>query len=255
MYLEAEQKLRRRIYYLITEKTQKFGEDISEAIAELFARKVKKGLEEFKLDREFGPQAGQQSRVDAIINGIKVSKSTSKKGGYRVTIRNDYEGLLMYIEYGSGWLGDQFKNEGDSDEVGWGYMNNEENYIPSKKHKGVLYFKFDLRHSNSKPPFLTVNDKTMQAESYTETRVHTFKKKSHYGEYKNGDISVRQKKYSKNKRENTIFSRGIKPQFIIFKARREVREFLEKYKTYQELKSALISEGVYGGNSEEQYGD
>lgn len=245
IYIESEQRLRRRIYYLITEKTQKLGEAISYRIARLFAGKVKANLRDYMHDWDYGPSMESRYKIKNLIDGIAVEKSTSIRGGYKTTIKNDDEGLLMFIEYGTGWLGDQFSYElqktagiGDSESVGWDYMINADDYVDGK------YFIFN-KDKKGYDPYIARTD-------FTPTRL-TYKK---YVRTKNGVV---ERTYKAKPNYSLIMSKGISPSFAIFNARFDIRNGLKSCKTMKEIENWLeVEESVLGNSNkmmEEFYGD
>ena len=234
LYLESEQKLRRRIYYLITEKAQKFNEEISWKIASLFGTLVKRNLIDYANDENFGPADwSSKQKIYDLVRGINVETSSSVKGGYKTTIRNDREGLLMFIEYGTGWLGDSFNSEfsqygtyDDSEDVSWGYMLNSDYYINDK------YFIFD-KDSKDYNPYIAKTDFEPTRLTYKKTR------KNRYGEYVEKTYIRKSFTHKGGKPYTAIMSKGLAPSHAIYDARMIIKMGIKAHKTASELNNWL----------------
>lgn len=228
-----KKKLRRQIEEYVNERALKIGREKSKEVAELFQKTARETL---LSNSNASPES--EHLIQSIANSITVEEDTrtlsrrtgtgSKnkvETGYVVRVPIDREGLVVFLEYGTGLEGlrDQHE-EVKLGSVNWEYANrrNEVNPITGQPHyitrDGKRGFVFRDKLNN----YIDANDvKFHNQYTITERWVKGYVRsdgtivKPYKRHLKNPKLITRKKTY--------VLSSGIKPVRFIYKAKQEVR--------------------------------
>ena len=100
------------------------AEHINELIAETFVTRARARL-------SLNNNAKNQAVISKLLGNIYSRKT---KNGVQIVIRQDPEGLMTYLEYGTGLLGEAYAHP-EASEFGWNYRQND--YYENPAYKSV----------------------------------------------------------------------------------------------------------------------
>lgn len=232
----------------VNKKIMEFGEEKSLELAQTFVELTKRNLDNAQ------PAPESQHFIQKIKDSIKIKKTKQysedkKKVGYTINIPVDSDGLVMFLEYGTGLEGlrnphpETSKSLAQEFKIGWDYAVNRNNtktvYMRNSKNQQVAI---------QQPCYITRNGKRgfvfrKTAKSYIDMADVQFKntyetKYSWVSGYdrvvkkKNGEVKTIHIKpytrYHKNpitytSRTTYVLSSGIKPVRFIYNAKLELR--------------------------------
>ena len=244
---ESLRKTRRRVYYLLDEKARQFEDEIGERLCKCFVKRARE-----RLLRDATPKDEQSmQQLSALANSIDYRKLNN--GAYSVKIPADEEGLFLYLEYGTGIMGEQFPHPEagtvtKNSAIGWNYNSNKESIRTST---GAWFFKRDNNYVDSLDKYPTVSkwgksahridaDKNyIYVDSYWRTNKKTGKRTS-------VQSSIRKYKGNDNRpayreRYDTVKSWGLLGTRYIYNTKQEIKEIFRTLKAYSK-KSITIKD-------------
>ena len=156
-------KLRDDVQSMVSARADRIMEGLSKSITDAFVNNVQKRL----ISRATPKDAQSAMLVQNIADSIVVDESVwAGKYEYRIVIPRDPEGLVMFLEFGTGLVG---YTQGNPDAVkyGWSYAVNRNKYI-YKKHEGRLGFIFEKTGAN----YIDRDDESpnISVKQYTPTK-------------------------------------------------------------------------------------
>lgn len=226
--------LRKEIKRKISSKADRFANSLSKTASEVFVNNAKQRLIK-------GVVGSNMANVDEVLNNItSTSETESNEYLYTISVKQDSEGLAMFLEYGTGILGSQ-KPHPEAGEVGWIYKTRIHQGRTYKKHSGSKLVGFEKEgwfFSSKKGTFISKND---------EHPVITRNERLHFEHInpKNGTPYLRARRIRSGERvkQNTVFSQGLYPVRYFYKTKEEFK------KIFKEIAS-MSREGYYGSKGE-----
>lgn len=150
------------------------------------------------------------------------------KTGYQIIVRSDEEGLMMFLEYGTGLVGEQAEHP-EASKVGWEYAINEPDYINYGDRRG-WFFK---PNENS---YIDIHDieikykrsfKKGTAKAYSPVLSSEYPNREAFLEdnknYYSSDVTA-------GETTKTVFSQGIEPVRYIYETKQEIIDIFETSK-------------------------
>jgi hypothetical protein len=241
---ESLRRARRRIYYLLDERTKEFSKDIAERICEVFVSRAKKRLLEGT--NRATPNADSAAMVQALADSI--TTRPLENGRCSVVIPVDQEGLFMFLEFGTGLMGEQNGNP-DAAAVGWGYALNRAEY-----HNGGWYFTRQRTQRTKTKDFeethIAYVDQSdiypvmeHRTRTYTSERVRVrgYSRNGHYVKtYTRKRPNPKTSEYSYTvEHKDTVFSKGLKPVRYIYDTKQEIFELFRTLSSYKKEKLTM----------------
>ena len=225
--------MRRRVYQMIGERSRKFGEELSRRLCEVFALRARDRLLTYATPKD---NESYSQLVD--LASTIVAKESSTGLGYEVSIPVDNEGLLLFLEYGTGTMG-ALDEHPEAGKVGWKYALNRESYI----NEGWFFNRYPTRRNSSIGEFetavayLDANDinPVKNRVRYVSERVRV---KGYPRDGKKVKSYTRKRPVAKTKvyeydDSGTAFSRGLLPVRFIYDTKQELREILDLFRSYK----------------------
>jgi len=226
--------LRKEIKRKISSTADRFANSLSKTASEVFVNNAKQRLIK-------GVVGSNMANVDEVLNNItSTSETESNEYLYTISVKQDSEGLAMFLEYGTGILGSQ-KPHPEADDVGWIYKTRLLQGRPYKKHSGSRFVGLEKEgwfFSSKKGTFISSRDEhpvlTMKEKTLTE-----------HIESKDGKVydRTRRVRYGRGVKENTVFSQGIYPVRYFYNTKQEFK------KIFKEIAS-MGKEGYYSSKGE-----
>ena len=213
--------LRKHISRTVSDRAERIASEVTRSATEIFVNNAKKYLDEST------PKDENSARlIEDIKNNIYSSKSSSSDHSYNVTIEADPEGLVLFLEYGTGLMGLAYGHEND-DLVKWNYASNlgashgADRYV---SHNGSIGWFF----SSKRGTYIDKNDES-PVEVYRPTRewfdVRSYERNGHI-------VRSHKRRYRRwtnvKIRPESVFTEGLKPIRYIYRATEDVRRALEK---------------------------
>lgn len=223
----ALNRMRNSIKEKISVGANKIANDLAETASNVFVNNVKKRLLK-------GVAGSNMANVDEVLKNITVTKETeSFRFRHTISLKQDSEGLAMFLEYGTGILG-SLKEHPEADDVGWIYKTRIHQGRTYKKHSGSKLVGFEKEgwfFSSKKGTFISKND---------EHPVITRKERLHVEHInpKNGTPYIRTRRIRSGERvkQNTVFSQGLYPVRYFYNTKIEFTKIFEKLKTMSRSK-------------------
>lgn len=222
-------KFRRQIEAVVNERANRIANQVSAEIVDIFAQQAKLRLE--KASKDFSPESAHiiSSLQDNIFvekqDLSSVNKTTGKKKERiyaSVRIKKDPQNLLMYLEYGTGLVGEK-NSHPEAGKVGWEYALNRENY------KTLPYSNTGQGWFFTKKPNSIILKNDIPIHSYVKTerivkhQIITIKKGKNAGKtYERNQPYVKRTKSSRS-----VFSEGIKPIRFIYDTKQEIKRLFD----------------------------
>lgn len=197
--------VKKQIRSFIDKAQKDMTEEISKLIAYTF-RDVARN----RLIRSNNAISQQQSVIERVSKSIMVRKY---KSGYKIVLssQTDPEGLLMFLEFGTGLVGKDNKHSW-AGKIGWQYAINEENYRTRSNGKRGWFW----RPQGDNTKYI---DKDDMVENYKRT-YNAYKLKPEH------PIFGRTTKFWETHRltgnSRVVFSSGIKPLRFLYRTRLDI---------------------------------
>jgi hypothetical protein len=227
---DSIRKAKNKVYYLLRTKARKFENEIAKRICECFVERARQRLLLYS-----NPKDGvSQAAIAQIVDSITV-RTLPDGRGYTVLIPRDEEGLFMYLEYGTGLLGEENGHE----ESGGGYRKLDWQYNIGDPDIRTIYgsWVFSRDGKRSSPAYVDDNDinpiittKKYKTEP-TRVRATTTKKGP-----RKSFIRKPRKHESAEKTiiaENAVMSKGIAPVRYIYNTKMEIFELYRTLKSFR----------------------
>ena len=222
-------KARRRVYQMIGERSRNFGEELSRRLCEVFAYRAQERLIKYSTPKD--SQSAMQVRE---LASTIVAKSSSTGKGYEVSIPVDEEGLLLFLEYGTGLVGEANEHE-EASAVGWRYAINRELYT---KGGGWFFDRYPTRGDETSIAYVDANDITPVISKTTRTSNsqwvsgYTRKDGVVVKRYHRKRANPKTTTYERERR-GIVWSRGLVPVKFIYNTKQELREILDLFRSYK----------------------
>ena len=230
-------KFRRSLEAVINEKANKIANETSAKIVEAFTDRAKKKLEDYAVKNAL------DSSSIAIVNRLKenisyVSEKSGRGSVYSyVRVKNDPDGLMMFLEYGTGLQGSKNYHP-EAGKRGWKYAINRDKYVrlQSAQFSDVKGYGWFFR---KKPDsFLTKDDIPI----HRYEKVGQVEHKISYIRKDTGKLVEYTRTYKKKMKDSkSIFSQGLKPARFIYDTKQEFKNLFKETKglTVSELEKKL----------------
>ncbi len=192
--------------------------------------KISEKMYELAKDRLYSYNNASEESLEIIDRLVENNITLSKVSGL-VRIKMDPEGLMMFLEYGTGLVGESDPHP-EASRDGWSYAT----------RKGV---KGHYKNINDRLGFLFYNTGTNYIDNDDITPVKFKPLKKRRGTWyirrnpKTGRRNVYVKSYVRRKpkeqstertKENLVFSEGIYPVRYIYETKQKIRKFLKNHK-------------------------
>ena len=237
---ESLQKMRRRVYQMIGERSRKFGEELSKRLCEVFADRARQRLIKYATPKD----ETSFMQVEALAKTI-VAKKSSTGLGYEVSIPVDGEGLLLFLEYGTGTVGENNRHP-EAKSVGWEYNSKKDAF--RTKTGGWFFKRYPTRGDETAIAYLDEEDIT-PVHSYrvyesTRGRVRGYvtkkgKKVKSYTRHR----SKTQTRIVPRDNSSIVWSKGLMPVRFIYDTKQELRKILDLFRSYK--RKAITPEEVF----------
>lgn len=220
-------KLRDDVQSMVSARADRIMEGLSKSITDAFVNNVQKRL----ISRATPKDTQSAMLVQNIADSIVVDESVwAGKYEYRIVIPRDPEGLVMFLEFGTGLVGYTQGNP-DATKYGWSYAVNRNSYV-YKKHEGRLGFIFEKTGTN----YIDRDDESpnISVKQYTPTKQwgggFTDKNGRYVKRYRrarnrrrDGTLSPVIKKYQQ---DDWVFSEGLYPLRYFYDTKMEFKKLL-----------------------------
>lgn len=229
------QKFRRQLDAVINERANRIKNEVSQKIVKTFEKRAKKRLDNFA--------SGEGSKSANIIYSLKnniIVDIYENTGEALVRVKMDKEGLMMFLEYGTGIAG-SYNEHPEARKIGWLYVTNPKHYkrplntIPSLKYNGYgwFFYKGNTYIGNSDYENITFKySKSQQVSGYTikhGKRAGTFVKPYIRNVKSKPDRVI----------DYAVFTQGIKPLRYMYDTRIEMQKLLDKCKTISDFNKEI----------------
>lgn len=230
-------KARRRVYYLLNERTRKFSEAMSRMLCEVFRDRARARL----LANAAPKDANSEMLVANLANSIECRQVSS--GYWSVKIPADEEGLFMFLEFGTGLIGEEnrFNNiEGDENksllqnwisDTGWADKDSRgKNFF-----NGGWVFKYDKKpyvpYLDEFDSFPLTHERKHTKKGQAEHTVSSYQRRSKKGNVYTVSKYTRKAKersaspFAKNQRtedNRRAFTSGLMPIRYIYDTKQEI---------------------------------
>lgn len=219
---KLRRSLERTVDYRAQEICRKASENIAMTFSEVASKRLKEGATPF--------DAISRAKVDSIANSF-VEYQTGKT--VIVSLPIDQDGLALFLEYGTGLLGEQ-NNDAlasfsgkmtNSDKVGWSYAINRHKYktLPSSGKLGWFFTK--------KPDsYISVGDTVIErAGNMIVTKMQFVEPKRKTKTGKKYKPYFRLMRYKKAKK-SSVFTQGLIPIRYFGRTQADIRAILSEAK-------------------------
>lgn len=215
---------RRSIEARVNERANRVANEVSGEVVKVFVKRAKKRLINSAKNFTYDTAQNVTRLVDNITYEeqpyFEIGKTTGKPKEVTrayVRVRRDPQDLLMYLEYGTGLVGEAHRHP-EASKIGWQYGVNREKYVSlpkTKTGKGWIFTR--------KPTSTVLKDDVPIHRYWTEriifvNQVITIKKGKNAGKtYKRV-----QPYHRKTKTSHSVFSEGMKPVRYIYDTKQEL---------------------------------
>lgn len=213
-----------RIRYLIRTKSRNLENEVSLRICECFVKRARARL----LQRATPATAESEAQVLELAYSIRTRMLPDGRG-YSVRIPADREGLFMFLEFGTGLVGEGQAHP-EASNIGWEYGVNRENYISG----GWIF------NPNPNIPYrftskgeMTYNMRGLEPVG-EETGFAYIDQNDHYPMRENKKVkSKKGKVYTYVRERNRVFSRGLVPTRYIYDTKQDIKNFYRMLASYK----------------------
>lgn len=222
-------KFRRQLYAVVNERANRVANEVSAEVVKVFVNNAKARLD--KASSDFTPESSIM--ISSIKDNIYYETEpyffkNKTSGRYEsvnrsfVRVRNDPQNLLMFLEYGTGLVGESQPHP-EANSISWDYAINKPKYrkLPTRENDtfGGLGW-FFTRKPNS---IMSKNDEPIHRYAVDEIVVYeqtiTTKK---------GLVYKRRQPYHKKRKGSfSGFSQGIKPIRFIYDTKQEIKNLFK----------------------------
>lgn len=214
---------------MIGERSRKFGEELSERLCEVFASRARQRLIKYSTPKDSNSSMQIQTLAQTIV-----AKKSSTGLGYEVSIPVDDEGLLLFLEYGTGLVGENQRHE-EASAIGWKYALNRDLYT---KGGGWFFNRYPTRGDETAIAYLDQKDIT-PVVSVTEyvsergrVRGYVTKTGKKVRGYTRKRAVPKTKSYQKTS-TSTVWSKGLAPVKFIYNTKQELRNILDLFRSWK----------------------
>lgn len=213
----SSSKTQKQLDNFIRSNLKKISKSLTNNMVDAFIKRAR-----MNLILNTNHDSNSSNLVNTVANNIvKVKK---KKYTY-VKIKPDYEGLYMFLEYGTGLVGKENPHP-ESSKISWEYAVNESNYTTIINKNGFIF-------KDRKDNYIDKDDYRL-IKRYSGVKKYTSKKTGEikvYGPYKLNKPII----------TNSILSSGLKPVRYIYETKRDMKRLIKenKGKSIKEIRKAL----------------
>lgn len=223
------------------------GEELSQDLSRQIANAVQSGAKYKLLTRATPKDGSSEFDVQTVANNIIVEDYGDE---HIVTVLDDFEGLGMFLEYGTGLAGrDGYHPEAGN--IGWQYAINEDNYSfakagPSGRRVRGFKYKYSGNYldENDINPVYMHSVKTVKPSVYvSHTNAYTDKRGRNIPAHDR--VIVRKGGHYEYHQyyPQWVLSRGLKPIRYMYDAKSDVSRLINRHKDkpdgYKALKRSL----------------
>lgn len=132
-----------RMANYISRRMEGIAENLENEIGNAFVKKARNTL--LRMATPDPDNSSSKSKIEEIAKNINVE--TNDNGGKQIVVEDDGEGLSVYLEYGTGLVGEQHK--GTFTPASWQYAINRDKYKTLKLSSGEIKgFVFDYHNAS-----------------------------------------------------------------------------------------------------------
>lgn len=218
-FSKSMKKFRDNLRYFIKHQTEKVAETTSTEVAKAFVRVAQDTLVE-----RATPSPESKSLVNSLKSNISSYKNT-------VSVETDPEGLMLFLEYGTGLTGrnnNTAEGLNDASAVGWNYASrlNEGRYVRMKK-TGNLGWIFERKDDHYVDSDDWIIPKTSKFQVSERERVRWYFRIGKDGKRHLVKSYTRKRRKPKYRNKNLVFTTGLKPTRYIFDTKQKIRSFID----------------------------
>lgn len=233
-FKDSLKKARRKFEAVINEACLRRGFEFSRKASEKFVIEARNNLL-----KDSNPAPESTSLISNIANSItyeeskrtlyrsgKVKNKPKVVNGYVVRIPMDKEGLVMFLEYGTGLSGLRDRNL-EAKQIGWKYAVNRDKYVTFGKKRGFIFQSTGRNYiDNSDYKF---KHRYLSTTEYIKAYIRTSKKTGKQTYVKGYRRARRTPKMVEGKK-TWVLSSGITPVRFIYRAKNKIRKLISKNK-------------------------
>ena len=237
-FKDSLDKARRNFEAIVNEYALRRGEEFSKRVAERFVEEARKNL---LSDSNPAPESvGLISSIASNITYTKSARTLNRKGttkgkpkvatGYVVKIPMDREGLVMFLEYGTGLNGLRYKDKlfkAEASRIGWKYAINRENYKTFGTKRGFIFRSTGKNYIDNDD--YKFRHRYLSTTEFVRGYIRTTKKTGKQTYVKGYRRARRTPKMVEGKK-TWVLSSGITPVRFIYRAKNKVRQLISKNK-------------------------
>ena len=233
-FKDSLKKARRQFEAIINEACLRRGEEVSKKVAEQFVEEARKNLLS-----DSNPAPESTGLIANIANSITYTKSTrtlyrtgttegkpKKVSGYVVKIPMDREGLVMFLEYGTGLNGLRNRHP-EASKIGWAYAINRERYKTFGTKRGFIFRSTGRNYIDNDD--YKFRHRYLSTTEYIKGYVRTSKKTGKQTFVKGYRRARKTPKMVEGKK-TWVLSSGITPVRFIYRAKNKVRQLIRENK-------------------------
>jgi len=239
---ESLRKARDKVYYLINRKLKRFENILVVKICECFAYRAGQ-----RLRLNATPYGDSEEQIDALAESITVRPLDD--GSCSVVIPVDQEGLFMFLEFGTGLVGEADKHE-EADEVGWEYGMHRDRYVRggwffkrenSQRTKGESYEETHKAYVDMSDEYPVVEQRhKVYVSERGKVKGYTRKDGRYVRSYTRKRANPKVSEYDYQVvHKNSVFSRGLKPTRYIYNTKQEIYTLFDYLHSYKKGKLTM----------------
>lgn len=211
---QALNRLRQKIKDKI-KQIENFDDEVLGLACDVFVQRARKRLVE-------NANTNQRDLLESLKGNIYHRKS---KDRHQVIVENDAEGLMMFLEYGTGLVGEEMPHE-EASRIGWDYAINEPDYVNYGDKRGWFFkpdentyidrndieikYKRSYKKGTAKAYSPVLNSKYPNREAFLQEETNFYSRDVWAGET-----------------TKTVFSQGIEPVRYIYETKQELLDIFE----------------------------
>lgn len=231
---ESLKKARRQFEAVINEACLRRGSEFSRNASEKFVEEARNNLL-----RDSNPAPESTGLIASIANSITYEESKRalyRKGttkgkpkevsGYVVRIPIDREGLVMFLEYGTGLNGLRNRNQ-EAKQIGWEYAVNRDKYVTFGTKRGFIFRSTGRNYIDNDD--YKFKHRYLSTTEFVRGYIRTTKKTGKQTYVKGYRRARRTPKMVEGKK-TWVLSSGITPVRFIYRAKNKVRQLISKNK-------------------------
>lgn len=200
-------KFRDKLRYFVTSQTEELTKEASEEVAKTLVR-----LARNRLVSRANPSAESKELISELKENITSYKNT-------VSIQSDPEGLMLFLEYGTGLTE---KKHPEANKIGWNYAGNADKYKKIGERYGWI-FERKNNHYVSEDDWVIPKESKFQTSYRERVRFYFRKDRTYVKSYTRTRPHGPKLKSDKN----LVFSSGLKPIRYIYDSKQKIREFVD----------------------------